>query len=260
MFLNGFQAAIHAIEERGRAISLRRSVLSMVLGIGAGAAFYAIVILAASAAVPWKKLVHADLPAAYAFSASLPSGVLGTVVLVAATLSLVKTWNAIVFMASRLIFAQARLGYLPAMFARISVPARVPAVAITAVTLLTILLVPFGRGAVVPIVNMCSMCLAVTYVLSIGILIRLRSSVGNCHKAPAFEVPGGPWLIGAALIAAIVMASAAILEPAIRIRGVPLEWELIAGWGLCGVIAWVFVARKVVSMPVPATSDADNGR
>ena len=260
MFLNGFQAAIHAIEERGRAASLRNSVLSMVLGIGAGAVFYALVLLAAAAAVPWQRLVRADLPAAHAFSASLPGGILGTIVLVAATLSLVKTWNAIVFMASRLIFAQARLGYLPAIFAKVSVPARVPAAAIKAVSLSTIILLPCGRGAVVPIVNMCSMCLAVTYVLSIGILIHLRTRVGSSDQAPAYRVPGGPWIIGAAFSAAVVMAGAAILEPAIRSHGVPLEWMLIAGWGLCGVLAWVFVARKAVLNPIPARVAAAPGR
>jgi amino acid transporter len=77
MFLNGFQAGLYAIEERREKTSLRRSVLSVVAAIAAAAAFYSLLVLASTSAVPWPQLVRADLPAATAFAASVPGGILG---------------------------------------------------------------------------------------------------------------------------------------------------------------------------------------
>jgi amino acid transporter len=244
MFLNGFQAGLYAIEERREKTSLRRSVLSVVAAIAAAAAFYSLLVLASTSAVPWPQLVRADLPAATAFAASVPGGILGTVVIVAAAISLTKTWNAVALMASRLIFAQARLGYLPILFARVSRRSGAPSLAIITVTILTMTVIPLGRGAVVPIVNMCSICLALSYVLCLAILLRLRRRAQQPAERPQYEVPGGSRTIWIGLAASLVMAAIAVAGPAFKAHTVPLEWKLIIVWAVAGAPLWILMRRS----------------
>src|SRR4029077_11894764 len=62
-FLNGWQTALHAIEERRAGISVQSAVWHMAGGVFTGALFYSGVVLAASAAAPWRSLIALDLPA-----------------------------------------------------------------------------------------------------------------------------------------------------------------------------------------------------
>lgn len=245
MFLNGFQAGFHAIEERRESTALRVAVLSVVVAIGAAALFYALIVLAASSATPWRTLVGTDLAGAAAFSSTIAGGYLSTVVVAAAAISLAKAWNAVVIMASRLIFAQARLGYLPPAFGKVSTTNGAPFIAIVAITMVTMLALPLGRGAVLPIVNMCAMCLALSYVVCLAILLRLRArdrTAANRHVA--YAVPGGKVTIWFGVCLASLMAAIAIVEPAIRLRTIPLEWFLILGWGVLGLPFWILMRNR----------------
>jgi APA family basic amino acid/polyamine antiporter len=169
---------------------------------------------------------------------------LGTVVIVAAAISLTKTWNAVALMASRLIFAQARLGYLPILFARVSRRSGAPSLAIITVTILTMTVIPLGRGAVVPIVNMCSICLALSYVLCLAILLRLRRRAQQPAERPQYEVPGGSRTIWIGLAASLVMAAIAVAGPAFKAHTVPLEWKLIIVWAVAGAPLWILMRRS----------------
>jgi len=244
MFLNGFQASMHAMEERSARTPLRGAVLSMVGGIPAAAFFYGAIVIGAAMATPWQSLLDIELPAAAAFTNSLSFIDWAVVVLVAATLSLLKTWNAMLIMASRLIFAQARLGYLPAGLARVSMRSGAPRNAILLVTILTVCAVPLGGGVILPIINMCAMCLAVSYTLCIAILLRQRARDTATTPPPAFRVPGGAPTIRLALVGATLMAAAAILSPALQQQRIPMEWLSIAAWALVGLIVWKIAVRR----------------
>ena len=126
-FLNGWQVALHAIEERRAGMSAGGAVVSMLAGVGAAAVFYSAIVLAASMALPWPTLVARELPAAAAFRALGFGGLLGTLVLVVAIVSLTKTWSAMIWMSSRVLFAQARLGLLPRRMADVDPKSGVPA-------------------------------------------------------------------------------------------------------------------------------------
>jgi APA family basic amino acid/polyamine antiporter len=247
-FLNGFQAAIHAFEERRPEVSARDAVLAMLLAIGAAGLFYCSLIIATGFAAPWRELVGSDLPAVAAFG-KLPFGnVFATLVLVAAAASLAKTWTAVTLIASRLIFAQARLGYLPSALARVHAQRQVPTVAILFVMCCTLVGILLGKSAVLAIVNMSAICVALSFVVCIACLLRQRRV---CSATPTFQVPFGKSLIWIALCGSSVMAVAGILEPLRRTpKGMPLEWTLILGWGALGFTAWVIARRLNVRQRV----------
>jgi hypothetical protein len=158
MLLYGFQTSLYLIEERAPEVSVRAATGSMVLGIVAAAVFYAAIVLSAGSIIPWHSLLDAELPSVAAFDALKSGAGIGKVVLIVAIFSLAKTWNAVLMMASRLILAQAQAGLLPAALGRVDARRKTPTNAILLVTGATLIGIFLGRGALVPIVNMATIC------------------------------------------------------------------------------------------------------
>jgi basic amino acid/polyamine antiporter, APA family len=250
-FLNGWQAALHAIEERAQNVTARSAVLSMVAAIGVSAAFYALVIITCSMALPWQSLVTRELPAAAAFR-SYGSGILGDVVLVAAIVSLTKTWSATTWIGSRLLFAQARHGLLPRFFGTLRPASRSPGNAVVFVTACAIAGIALGRSAILPIVDTLSICTALIIILCLLVLLRRRRLA--IAKERHFSVPGGVVTIWCALISASSMIGIAVVQPLLGARGtIPLEWILLASWGTVGLLVW-FCTRKLRRRPIDIAS------
>jgi len=235
-FLAGWQASLHAIEEKDAALSIRSAITWICAAIIAAAFFYSGVVLSASSAVPWRGLVSRELPAVAAFGSLTSSGILGTLVLVAAIVSVSKTWSAVTWIGSRLILAQARHGMLPSMLGVVDPHSGSPRRAVLLVTVLTMVGVVAGRSAILPIVNMVAMCLALSMILCLAVLIRRRQLD---RDVPSFTVPGGGLVIGCAMIGTSAMVAIALAQPLLNAHGgVPIEWILLGAWGLLGILVW----------------------
>ena len=241
VLLYGFQAAAQAIEERAPGMSVGTVVRAMVAGIAAAALFYCAVVLSAASATPWEELLETRLPAAAAFGALSTSISLGTVVIAAATASLLKTWNGIVLMAARLVLAQARAEVLPPRLATLN-RAQAPAAAITLVTLISMSGMLLGRGAIVPIINMAAICVSLATALCLVALLKLRA---RQTELPSFSAPGGSLTVWTALVLMLGMSLFAFLEPLFASGdGMPLEWILILVWGCVGLSLAIFASRR----------------
>jgi amino acid transporter len=253
MFLSGFQASVHAIEERHPETSIRSVVLAMLAGLLFATIFYCLIIISASSAAPWQNTAASPLAAADAFENLFGGGWLKTLVLIAATISLIKTWNATLLIAARLVFAQARLGFLPASLSRLHPRFGAPALAIILLTMTSCVAVFLGRGAIVPIVNMCSMCIAINFSVAIYVLYRRRKIDSS---VPEFAVPGGNVLIIAAGLLSTVMAAILIYEPLVRTApgAIPIEWTLVSVWAVLGLIAAVATRRRRLAAPSNSAS------
>jgi amino acid transporter len=242
MFLSGFQAAVHAIEERHAATSPRRVVSAMLAGMIAAATFYCTIVLSAASASPWGGLVQEEMPAAAAFGALTPGGWLATVVIAVATISLLKTWNAVMVMVSRLLFAQGRLAFLPNAIQAVHPRHGSPHIAIICVTVLSCLGTALGRGAVHAIINMCSMLLALKF---LTMLLILRKQRTLSSSAPVFTLRGGAPLLFTGIAAVAVMCAFLIYDPWVRAKGgIPLEWALSTIWAVLGLSFWWLGQRK----------------
>jgi amino acid transporter len=234
MLLNGFQSALYVIEERAPDVSVRAATLSMVGGIVGAAIFYAAIIVAAGRMMPWREILSAHLPAVAAFDVLSASGIVGKIILLVSIASLAKTWNALLLMASRILLAQSRAGMVPAAFGRLNERAGAPSNAILLVTVVSIGGMLLGKGALIPIINMATICIAMILVLALVVLLKLRRQQ---PKSPGYAVPGGLTTILVCLSGAVLMAGFAFLGPLLQTPGhVPLEWMLMLAWGALGLV------------------------
>ena len=239
MLLTGFQTALYLIEEREPWVSVQSATMFMVLGIIAAALFYAAVVLSAGSIMPWHRVLASELPSVAAFDALRPGGLIGPTVLIVAVCSLAKTWNATIMMSSRLIQAQANAGLLPASLGRLN-PRRAPANALWLVTLASMVGVFLCRGALVPIVNMATICVSSIIVL---MLVCLAVQRRRQPASPGFSVPWPRASLAVCLLGAVAMALFAIFQPLWVQRGVPLEWQLVAAWAALGLL-FRFIVRR----------------
>ncbi len=109
------------------------------------------------------------------------------------------------------------------------------------VSAFTLLGVAVGRSAILPIVDMVSLCLALSIILCLIILLRRRR-----HGTPAsYIVPGGTPLIVIALLGASAMVGIAILQPFLSGAGrIPPEWLMLGIWAALGMLVW-YVGRAL---------------
>jgi amino acid transporter len=220
-------------------------VASIVVGI----VFKTMVVLSASMAVPWPRLVTMDLPVATAFETAFGSTLLAKLVLVAALFGLLSTWNAVLMTGARVLFSLGRAGFISPRFGSVSQRYGSPAFAVVFAGVLGAAGAMLGRQALIPIVNASSACLAFAYLLTCLALVRLRRTRPAAERP--FRVPGGLVTAWVGVVGAALSVGLALYQPYVDAgRRVPLEWLLLAAWLVIGLAFWSAARRLRESIPV----------
>jgi amino acid transporter len=152
----GFHVVAILSNERADSVRAGDVAGAMRGSIYAAFVFYACIVLAASYVVPWQTLITAPLPAAAAFRDGLSSVTFANLVLMSGLLGIFSAWIAC-FAASMRVWRQLLLqltgrewGARPALIV---------------ITVLGGILALAGRPALIPIVNVASMCFGLVYLL-----------------------------------------------------------------------------------------------
>lgn len=252
VMFNSFQSVLHAIEERSQTTSKEVVVRLCIVAVGSATLFYLLVVIAAARAAPWVALASSDLPAVDAF-AHLPwSGLLKTALLLALIASLLKTWNSVFLTTVRLLFAQAREGMIPAFFSSVNTKTGAPDKAVIVVAIINFAGLFLGKGMLMPIINIVSLSIAMTYVLICAAALVMRKR--DPHHV-GFRVPGGRPVGFLAVAAALGMAVFALLQPAQKSQADALKWALLSSWVLLGL--GLYVLRNRRPLPVPSVSESE---
>ena len=236
-FLAGFDTIPQVLEEKDENTSLRSVGWMMALAVGMAGVFYSLVILSASMAMPWEQLLELEeLPAAAAFRATFESPLVADLVLAAALLGLLTSWNAIFMAASRLVFALGRARMIPSTFKGLHPTFRSPTKAVLFVGFIGAFGVPLGQGGLTPVLNVGVICWAFVFLLvSVG---TLRMRIRHPDLERPFRVPGGPVVMGLGIAGAAFFVFLSVRDPYVGADGFPMEWGLLLVWLALGAVFW----------------------
>ena len=241
-FLAGFDTIPQVMEERSPNTPVKLAALMIVISVVAAGVFYCVVILASSMIMPWEQLLEmGELPAAAAFEAALGSRFLAKLIVLAALIGILTTWNAILIAASRVIFALSRAWMIPHLFSTVHPKFGSPTSAVLLVGLVGGLGAFLGPGGIGPIVNMATMGFAFEFSLVCIGTIRLRVTRRDANRP--YRVPGGMTVIGLATLGALAFLFLTIRNLWVNSEGFPLEWYILLGGLAVGLLFW-FVGAK----------------
>jgi amino acid transporter len=202
----------------------------IVVSVIVAALFYAFVALASAAVLPWRKVAGPGI-ATFKAASGLPGGwLLVRLLAFAAAISLLKTWNVVMIMTARLLFAMARAGMAPAILGRLSRSTGAPIPALSLVAGLTLLGLLLGRNAIDPIISLSAIVLGAVYLATCLALLFLRRRRAGRLQGAALPVAGS---VAATLVLGIAMYQLVLGgADSAPVAGV------LAVWSLLGLLVW----------------------
>ncbi|MCI4012428.1 APC family permease [Brevibacterium sp. ZH18] len=214
-------------------------------------AFYVIIIWMTSLAMPASELATHDLVTADALTAMFDSAVWGKLVIAGGLAGIITSWNAFLMGSSRLMWAMAVAGMIPAWFGKLHPRYRTPVNSIIFIGILSALAPFLGSAALGWIVDAGSPAIVIAYFLvSIGFLVLRK-------REPAMDRPlriggkgNGGFVIG--VISAVLTLALFVLYLPITPVSAQLAWQswaMFALWLAVGVFFMFRLPRGVKAGP-----------
>ncbi|WP_147255235.1 APC family permease [Pseudonocardia hierapolitana] len=221
----------------------------LVVSVLMAAAFYIVVVISVSSALPHAELADAELASAAGMAALWNSPAMGTLLVLGGIAGILTSWNGFLIGASRIIYAMAESGMLPRWFAYLHPRYRTPTHAILVIGGLSVIAPLFGRQMLVWLVDAGGINIVVAFFLVSLSFLVLRRREPDMPRP--FRVPAGP-LVGWAA-AGLSLVLAVLYLPGMPAALVwPAEWLIVGLWWLVGL--W-FVLRLPRIAPGPGAED-----
>ncbi|MDZ5076333.1 APC family permease [Nesterenkonia sp. HG001] len=208
----------------------------VVFSVLAAAAFYVLIVLTTSVALPADEMGDFDLATADAMTVLMGAQFWGNIVVAGGLAGLLTSWNAFLIGASRLIWAMANSGMLPAWFATLHARNGTPVNALLFIGGLSVIAPFFGEAMLVWLVDSGSPSIVITYLLVAVVFLVLR------RREPEMPRPmrvGGRSEVGGLVVGvSAVVASAAMLIlylPGMPAFLEPQPWLMFGLWWLLGI-------------------------
>ena len=212
----------------------------VVVSVGAATGFYVLVMLTVGSSLPKDVLAESDLAAADGMAALWGSDVFGDILVVGGVAGILTSWNGFLIGASRLLYAMATSGMVPAWFARVHPTYRTPSRAILLVGGLSVLAPLFGEQMLVWLVDAGGLTIVVAFLLVACSFLALRQREPDMGRP--FKVTGGP-VVG--VLAALFTLGLGVLYlpgmPAALIW--PYEWLILGAWWAVGLVLLLRLPR-----------------
>jgi amino acid transporter len=162
-------------------------------------------------------------------------------------LGIVTSWNAFFIGASRLLFAMARGGMLPPVFAKLHPRHESPVAVVILLTAISCVAPFFGRRVLVWLVDAGGLATVLGYFFVAVSFLRIRKLYPTLPRP--YEAPF-PGLVGSLALVATVFFAALYLPGSPSALLWPEEWLIVLLWTLLGT-GFFFAARGRVSAMAP---------
>ncbi len=234
-YYSGFDTIPQGAEESGVKLDPKDLGKAVIISILIGSLFYGVVILALSLCMPWQETVKFELPAANAFQAAFGYVWATKLVLFAALLGLITSFNGFFIAATRIVFAGGRGGLFPKWFSEVDKKHQTPKNAIIFVGLIA-LVGPFvGKTSLLAMVNVGSLAFISGWFITCLSAIRLRKTAPDMHRP--YKVKHKATLYAGAIIAGILIIFMVFPGSSAQLKW-PGEYIFLAGWMILGYIGY----------------------
>lgn len=161
--------------------------------------------------------------------------------------ALLTSWSAFVIGASRLVFAMADSGLLPASLSRVHPEYNTPSRAILLIGGISMVAPWFGVNFVSSIINAGSLGIVLAWFIVVLSFIALRYREPDMERP--FKLPGG-YLFGVAALLVTLFFIALYLPGAPSALLWPREWMIVIAWIVLGVCLFALSRRRTTDSTI----------
>ena len=208
----------------------------LVISVFMAVAWYALVSYSVSLALPRTALAESPMATGDAAAALWGHASAGALLVLGGVAGILTSWNAFVIGGSRVLFALAETGLVPAVFARLHPKYQTPYVGIIAIGILSCLAPLFGRTVLVWLIDAGGFATIIAYTfvpLAFLVLRRKEPDLPRPFRITHPRLVGvGAFILALALITAYLPGSPSALIW-------PYEWLTITVWAVLGVVLFV---------------------
>lgn len=227
----GFDVIPQSAEEIN--LPSRKIGIMILVSLAAAIGWYVMIMVTVGSSLPAADLAKSDLAVADGMSALWGSETMGKILVLGGIAGILTSWNGFLIGASRLVYAMAASGMLPAWFGVLHPKYKTPKNALIFIGVLSVAAPIFGRQMLVWLVDAGSISLIIAFMFVSISFVILRDKEPEMERP--FRTPGGK----ATGIIAVVLAGALgfqfMPEQAAALIW-PYEWAILIAWGLAGLI------------------------
>lgn len=224
----------------------------LVVSVFLAVAWYVLVSFSVSLAMDRDGLAESKMATGDAATALWGHPAAGALLVLGGIAGILTSWNAFVIGASRVLYALAQSGFVPAAFARLHPRYRTPWVAVVTIGVLCCLAPLFGRTVLLWMINAGGFATMTAYLFVPMAFLALRRREPDMPRP--FRVRH-PRLVGVgAIVLALALLSAYFpWSPSALLW--PYEWLMILVWAALGVLLWIrYKWRGIAHVPAAAAS------
>lgn len=246
----GFDVIPQSAEEAN--VSPRSLGRLIVLSVVMATVFYILIVTTTSLAAPTSELVNFDLATGDALAYMLGHAFWGKLVIAGGLAGVVTTWNAFMIGASRLLWAMAKSGMIPAWFGVMHPKNATPVNALLFVGALTTIAPFFGLAMLDWAVEAGGPSIVLTYMMVAIVFLVLRRREPDLARPMRIGRPGSE-MAGRVVGVLAVVSTAGMLVlylPGLPAFMAPESWMILAGW-------WILGALFVLKLPAGIKAGPD---
>ena len=215
----------------------RLLIISVVMAV----LWYVLITAAVAFSLDAKARAGAAVATADANAAVWHSTLAGKLMIIGGIGGILTSWNAFIVGGSRVIYALAKSGLLPAPLRRLHPKYNTPWIAVLLVGILSGISPFFGRTILVWIIDAGSLAIVVAYGMVACAFVKLRLS--EPHMPRPFKAKYG---MGVGILAVAMSLGLFVIylpgSPSALVW--PYEWGMVIVWALLGVVMYLLSARK----------------